>query len=980
MKETAQLKTNAHNKMRQISFYPFISFIITFLCCVFLYYKNDVVPFGKQSLLYSDLKAQYAPFLILWKNHLLNLDLSDFVSSFTYSNKLGLGKNLMGTIGYYLASPFNILLLFFKESDISLAVEFLVAIKLSLASAFMCLFLERRNKSSEGSNYSFKSRTKLPIALGVTYSFTSYIIAFALNIMWLDGYLLLPLLLYLLEIFIFEKKYRAIIPVLILLFVSHFYIAYMVGIFSFLYLLFRSLELKKTNELELTRKDVLRITGKYILIAVLCGLVSAALLLPVALDTLKNAEPVTNVSINSSVTMFPIQTIVEQLFLGRTGHFEYLMNNTPFVFVSILTTCSVFIYFKSNVFDNRIKIFRLIALGMFFVAFYFRIINVICHAFDTPNWFNHRFSFVIYPLLLIITLEVLVKVREIQNKDIIISSSLLVMLLCVAYFMDSISVSNDSLLWSLGLVILYSAILCLLKKQNWHEQLKDMPKMLPALLVIILIVESSVLNTQLVNQSFFISDLDGKIHSESIERASNLNSGKNLTEPGARGDYEVISDNSCVRDSLWGQASLYVNSNGLSLFNTLSNKNLGRFYKQLGYDVNYNYFLIYYNYMLPSNDAFFSLGNVMSTEEYSLASLNSVSHVVSSENTDVYGEEGVTYYLYNNNKLLPVIFPVDSKADELDFYYLERTVSGKNYFEFNQKWFNSMFPEAFDEDYFIILDEASQSEPIVSDGKAYVDVKSLDEMQTYTKLSDSIGEENISDSMNVATNYVPDNNETPVTIKYKLTIPVSGELYFNISVPKVSYNYIIAVNGQDVIEFGDSYSTVNRLGFFSAGEEVTVEIKASKGLSINDVYFAIFDQEAFNSLFDKIDTSSVTVDRFTNGHIEFTVDTSKLKNNTLILSTIPYEEGWNLYIDGKEAEITTYQNALIAVDAEETGINDGKIHKVELKFCAPGLKVGAICSIIGIFLIVIMILYDKLISNNKSNEPNPKANCSNEAK
>ncbi|MCQ2533607.1 MAG: YfhO family protein [Clostridia bacterium] len=971
MKETNQLKVKKNSK---VSFFPLISFAITFLCCIFLFYKFESVPFGDRSNLYSDLKAQYAPFLILWKNHILNIDFTDFVSSFTYSSKLGLGKNLMGTLGYYLASPLNILLVFFKDSDISVFVTLLVAIKLSLASSFMCLFLEKRIRIVSGDDFVFSERSKLPIVLGVLYSFSSYAIVFALNIMWLDGYLLLPLLLYVLEIFIFEKRYKGIIPILLLLFISHFYIAYMVGAFSFLYLIIRLFEIKTEKKMNYTGKEMVKLCGRYVFIAVACALIAAVFLIPVALDIFGNADPITLSGDKKHFTMFPILQIFEQFFLGRSGDFNYLVNNTPFVFLSILTTCSVFIYFVSDRFDKRIKMIRLGALIVFFAACYIRVLNIVCHAFDTPNWFMHRFSFVIYPLLLIITLEVLLKITTIRNKDIVISSAIVAAILCMTSILKTVSINDEAFFWSLGFIVMYAGVLCLLKKENWHQQLKDMPKILPAFLAIAVVVECSMINTRLINQSFFIPDLNGEVYAESITRVSELNSHKELNVAGARGEYECNTVGSCIKDALVGQVNLCVNSNGISLFNTSSNKNLARFYKQLGYEVNYNYFLIYYNYIMPSNDAFFSLGSVMSTNQYSMADVISANHVISSEHTMEYGEYGIYYFIYRNSKLLPVVFPVDSAADEFDYYYLESMNNEKNYFSFNENWYNSMFPEAFTESYFNILDDNYIDGPTVTSGESFVKVDDISNMKMYTNIMNELGNENILDSMNVATNYAP-TEDGPASVKYELTMPESGELYFNLSVPQICNDFTIVVNGQDFIELGDNYSTVNRIGYFEANEKVVVELRAEKGIAITDTYFAIFNQKAFNEQFDRIDTSAVNVVRFTNGHAEFEVDTSKLDSNSLILSTIPYEDGWTCYIDGKKAEITPYQNALIAVDLDKNNVNDGSQHTIELKFCAPGLKVGGICSIIGIILIVIIALYDKLISNSKSKKSYRKANC-----
>ena len=164
---------------------PLISAAITAFCFLIMCMISGVYPLGKYVIMSSDLEAQYTPFLFLYKRHLLNMDWSHPISSFTYSSELGMGKNLMGTFGYYLASPVNFIVFLFKPEQASLFISFLIAVKLSLASAFMCLFIHKRSSSE----------SRWPILFGVMYAFSSYTMVFMMNIMWMDGYALLPLLL-----------------------------------------------------------------------------------------------------------------------------------------------------------------------------------------------------------------------------------------------------------------------------------------------------------------------------------------------------------------------------------------------------------------------------------------------------------------------------------------------------------------------------------------------------------------------------------------------------------------------------------------------------------------------------------------------------------------------------------------------------------------------------------------------------------------
>ena len=108
------------------------------------------------------------------------------------------------------------------------SISNLIIIKLSFAGAFMTWLLDRK----------FKTEDKMTVIFGLMYPLCTFAIVYMFNIMWLDGFAILPLLILFAEKFIEDRKknWPAITLILLVLFVSGYYIAYMVGIFSFLYL------------------------------------------------------------------------------------------------------------------------------------------------------------------------------------------------------------------------------------------------------------------------------------------------------------------------------------------------------------------------------------------------------------------------------------------------------------------------------------------------------------------------------------------------------------------------------------------------------------------------------------------------------------------------------------------------------------------------------------------------------------------------
>ena len=158
------LKTR-ENKSNKLYLYPLYAVLTTLVLYILVLFVFKKYPFGDDAFLLSDLKVQYAPFLALLRSKICELGSvpkEHLLSYISYSFKLGLGKNFLGTFGYYLASPFNLIYLLFDESRIDAAVLAIIVSKLSLSSGFMCLFLSKRFNDK---------KTIWPVILGIMYAF-----------------------------------------------------------------------------------------------------------------------------------------------------------------------------------------------------------------------------------------------------------------------------------------------------------------------------------------------------------------------------------------------------------------------------------------------------------------------------------------------------------------------------------------------------------------------------------------------------------------------------------------------------------------------------------------------------------------------------------------------------------------------------------------------------------------------------------------
>lgn len=968
---TPSLKhTNTESKKTDL--HPLCAGLITFILFVLALISFQKYPFAEDAFLISDLEAQYAPFLALLRNKILELGTvpkEQLLSYLTYSFQLGLGKNFAGTVGYYLASPFNLIYLFIDESQIDLAVLSIIVSKLSLASGFMCLFLEKRFQDK---------KTIWPVALGIIYAFSSYARLYIMNIMWLDGYMLLPLILYFTEKFIKKQKYAGLIVSLLVLFISNYYIAYMAGIACFLYLCIRQFEQ------ETPIKKAAGVCVRYVLTAGFTGMITAFLLVPVGLDTIKNADQTIS-SYNSYLITYSPLSFIHMMLLGDPRDFnEVLSGNYPLLFISLAVTLMLFIYFFSPVFKSREKkVHAFCVLGVFLSTIVY-VIDTAWQVFDEPNWFLHRHTFAFLPLFLIISYRVLEKLKDVARKDII--KPMLIMYLLVAidytfYASGEVSEKNDILVYSILLITAYSGVFMGFGLGKWPDQLRDMPKMLPPLLAGILCFETVFVGPMMTSAVDALTLRRGSAneYSASIKaekefgdyaRNNNAGSGAFRAETVKTTDYTV------EYYTEYGEA-FYGNYNGLSFFNSSSNKRMHHFLKQLGLATNYNYFSVWHSYTCPSVEAFFSIGSLSSREELDMY--------------DLKGEDtvGTGLKFYSNENALPLGFAADKGSFDFDFYRNERQTKEKDFFTLQNDWYRSLFPDQFPEDIFIKIGEDVTGEPTIFNGvtlnlheyttNRYLESISRNsdsseseetEIGTGTESVDPLGlEKTVQNELkNNLTDIYRTNSEVPIIMEYEFKAPSDGEIYCSVATGRIMDATDVFVNGVKVanIDSGTYYSRIVRLGNFKEGEDVKVTFWSDRDKwSYLNIGFASFDIETFSRQFAEVDKTKVKTDFVTDGYAKFSI--SGLDTDETVITTIPAEDGWQLYIDGAPAEFKTYQDAFLSFDAPSGD------HTAELVFTAPGIKAGAAISCAGVVFLAAFIFVDKSLSKKKKTIAGPAA-------
>ena len=189
------------------------------------------------------------------------------------------------------------------------------------------------------------------------------------------------------------------------------------------------------------------------------------------------------------------------------------------------------------------------------------------------------------------------------------------------------------------------------------------------------------------------------------------------------------------------------------------------------------------------------------------------------------------------------------------------------------------------------------------------------------------------------------------TISYSIEVPDNSQVY--LSMTKLNFSndkkkqVDIIVNGEK-----KSFTTDNAFTFFNLGYaehkqtfDIQIKFPGNAQVSFESPTFYRLDTKKYTEAIRKIKENPVEVSSYKN---KVTVN-YKVKNDTSIFFTIPYDRGWSAYQNGKKIQIQQAQTGFMKIDVSEgEGI-------ITLSFIPKGFIAGASCSLIAI---IVFIFYD----------------------
>lgn len=175
---------------------------------------------------------------------------------------------------------------------------------------------------------------------------------------------------------------------------------------------------------------------------------------------------------------------------------------------------------------------------------------------------------------------------------------------------------------------------------------------------------------------------------------------------------------------------------------------------------------------------------------------------------------------------------------------------------------------------------------------------------------------------------------------YSFTADQAGEYYAyvnNAAVKQVTANFGYTEKSFNNVDRG----FLLELGYLEAGDTVTLHSKTD-GQSVSaDVYR--FDYNALRELQDVLQDETLELTSWKDTKLSGTITTEK---GGVMMTSIPYDPGWKVFVDGVETDITEVKDTFIGVE-----LTPGT-HTIELRFMPQGLVLGGLITALSLAMLL----------------------------
>lgn len=957
----------------------FVAFAIPAILTYVAYAIFGLYPFGGQSVLCLDLNGQY----VYYFEAIRDAFWGD--GSIFYNWARNLSGGYMGVIGYYLASPFTLIVVLLPERFMIWSLLIMQLCKLGCAGVTFSYYLQKSKGVGQIHSLIFSTM----------YAMMAYAVIQLIDPMWLDGLVFLPLIILGIEYLVDDgRRLNYIIPLAIMC-VANFYIGYMICIFVALYFffyLFFGTDQKGRKPLDFV-KSFVRIAYSSI-IALACA---AFMLLPVynalRLGKFDFTDPdytfrfqsfPLSENLLSDANANPLLTLLLDL-LDMFPQFlpaQYDSVNVqgkPEIYCGLLTVVLLPLFYMNSEIPRWKKsgytlfIFTLLACMMVVP------IDMWWHGGQSPNWLPFRYSFVLSFLFLTMGATAFAHRRALKGKHLLGSLITMIVLIAVVAGMNFDQMARGAVWISAGFALLYLIFLYFLCVSRATKNKKGLGVLISLLLIAATGAEATY------NAVDSMRDIDEEVAYST--RASYLNfiqNGRAATDAMEEYDSGFYRSEKtffrCVNDN----AAFGIK--GISHSSSVMNSRILTFLETLGYSTKSYYSR--YDGNTPLADSLLGIKYVMDRgDAVDEKRLNSTYEPVLYYDYVNENDANKTITIYQNPNALSIGYMVDEDTEKIDHLGNDNPFNSQNIFLSTMAGQTTFTDDGDFESWNEYYTPISLAEDAVI--SSAVNVSPYGEQTMYE--SNDTGDPTVDFHIEVTEEMAG----KPIYIFFKTEFQHQVNLYlyswstddwqaaedtYLAENPGATFTWSAADEAQygyfDSLGnyFEDDNYCIRTLGTYDAGTRLTLRMTISDYTIVKNFLFYTFDEEAFEEDIavlkaNQWQLSEDTTERRLTG-------TVTAEEGQILLTSIPYEPGWTVQVDGQTVDNLIVEgedadgNTTVSNEDGDVGqivVADALIgirlpageHTVTMKYTPPGwwLGIGALCA--GIAVMVFLWFGDR---------------------
>lgn len=893
--------------------------ICAFLVPLILYWAMYIFigtyPFGENSVLVLDLNGQYVYFFEALRNALHG------DGSLIYSWSRTLGGEFIGIYAYYLASPFSYLVYFFSYDHITEALLLIILLKCGISGGTMAYYL--RKKSSTVKDLWI-------ILFSTMYALSSYAIAYGHNTMWMDAFMLFPLVIYGVERLIEKQKCNLLIFTLTLTVMSTFYIGYMVCIFVFFYFFYYYFthSADHANNYYGEKLHFVKSLIRIGVSAVISLAISAVILLPTYYGLTFGKTTFSDPSWEMTSQFNLIEFFAKML----PGSYDTVRpEGLPFVYCGVLTLILLPLYFISKKVKLSEKVGGALMLCFLVICMENSISDLIWHCFQRPNWLNYRYSFMFIFLMIVFACRGAEELEDMPKTNLAWIGGGLIGLIVLLQTQNLEFVDTFICIWlSILFIIAHLSSLAAYMTDRW----KKVGTVVLSVFVCVEAVGAGLLNIAFLDQDVVISTRTSYVDF--------MNRFKGIVDDVQDSDQSFYRMEKTVDRNVCDNMALSIR--GIANSTSTLNASAIRVLSDLGYSASSHW--SEYAGGNPVSDSLIGMKYIIYQGSDPIPGIY-----------DLYREDSPNdLYAYHNPYALSLAYAVSNDIRDFELY------------NYNLPNYLCRF-EALNE----IVTAMLGSEEKVELFKPLIYTTTKNNVETeianaVKELKDEEGnvltDENGNKKTVSTSYYFYSRNGSNGTIDYTFTLPEdvseNSSVYFYFP---TEYARAIdwSFSGGDISRsgslFGSNGDYITSVGNLSHDTEyqLTVTLTADDGMFYvmkepSVLYY--LDEAVLEEVFTQLAEGNFVIDEdYSESHFTGMIDVPE--NCGTVFTSIPYDEGWNIYVDGEKVEPIETLDALLAFE-----INPGN-HKLELRYCSSYMVTGLVISIVGLAVGILLFWLDR---------------------